>query len=141
MGSLKKENRLLKALIEILPKPKRTSRKKLKKNESSHLQMYLLLRTSEGKYIKWTQAEVQEIDTEQKFKGLDEIDLMEMIYDLKKANLAEDKNYLEAVQRELARREAMKGNALSSCHSSSHGLSVRAILGCESSINSFRVSW
>lgn len=33
-----------------------------------------------------------------------------MIYDLKKANLDEDQNYLEAVQRELARREAMKGN-------------------------------
>ena len=29
---------------------------------------------------------------------------------LKKANLDEDKNYLEAVQRELARREAMKGD-------------------------------
>ena len=107
MESLKKENRLLKALIEILPKPKRTSRKKLKKHESSHLVMYLLLRTSSGKIINWTQAEVQEIDTEQKFLGLDEIDLMAMIYDLKKANLDEDKNYLETVQRELARREAM----------------------------------
>ena len=89
---------------------KRTSRKKLKKHESSHLQMYLLLRTSSGNFINWTQAGVQEIDTEQKFQGLDEIDLMEMIYDLKKANLDEDKNYLEAVQRELARREAMKPN-------------------------------
>ncbi len=111
MESLKKENRLLKALIEILPKPKRTSRKKLKKHESSPLQMYLLLRTSSGKFINWTQAGVQETDTEKKFLGLDEIDLMEMIYDLKKANLPEDKNYLEAVQRELARREAMKGDA------------------------------
>ena len=72
--------------------------------------MYLLLRTSSGKFISWTQAGVQEIDTGKKFQGLDEIDLMEMIYDLKKANLPEDKNYLEAVQRELARREAMKGN-------------------------------
>ena len=83
--------------------------KKLKKNESSHLQMYLLLRTSSG-FINWTQAGVQETDTEQKFLGLDEIDLMEMIYDLKKANLGEDKNYLEAVQRELARRQTMKPN-------------------------------
>ena len=58
-------------------------RKKLKKHESSHLQMYLLLRTSSGKFINWTQEEVQEIDTEKKFLGLDEIDLMEMIYDLK----------------------------------------------------------
>ncbi len=81
-----------------------------KKHESSPLQMYLLLRTSSGKYINWTQAGVQEIDTKKKFLGLDEIDLMEMIYDLKKANLDEDKNYLEAVQRELARREAMKGD-------------------------------
>ena len=89
---------------------KKASRKKLKKNESSPLQMYLLLRTSSGKFINWTQAGVQEIDTEKKFLGLDEIDLMEMIYDLKKANLEEDKNYLEAVQRELARREAMKGD-------------------------------
>ena len=40
--ALKKENRLLKALIDTLPKPKRTPRKKLKKHESSHLQMYLL---------------------------------------------------------------------------------------------------
>ena len=89
---------------------KRASRKKLKKHESSHLQMYLLLRTSSGNFINWTQAGVQEIDTEQKFQGLDEIDLMEMIYDLKKANLDEDKNYLEAARRELARREAMKGD-------------------------------
>jgi len=35
---------------------------------------------------------------------------MEMIYDLKKANLDENKNYLEAIQRELTRREAMKGD-------------------------------
>ena len=90
---------------------KKASRKNLKKNESSPLQMYLLLRTSSGGFINWTQAEVQEIDTEKKFKGLDEIDLMEMIYDLKKANLDEDKNYLEALQRELARREAMKGDS------------------------------
>ena len=87
---------------------KKPSRKKLKKHESSPLQMYLLLRTSSGEFINWTQAGVQEIDTEKKFLGLDEIDLMEMIYDLKKANLDENKNYLEAVQRELARREAMK---------------------------------
>ncbi len=33
-----------------------------------------------------------------------------MILDLKKANLDEDKNYLGAVQRELTRREAMKGD-------------------------------
>ncbi len=110
MESLKKENRLLKALIEILPKPKRTSRKKPKKHESSPLQMYLLLRTSSGKFISWTQPGVQQLSTEQKLKGLDEIDLMAMIYDLKKANLDEDKNYLEALQRELARREAMKPN-------------------------------
>ena len=107
---LEKENRILKSTIDTLPKRKRASRKKLKKHESSHLQMYLLLRTSSGNFINWTQAGVQEIDTEQKFQGLDEIDLMEMIYDLKKANLDEDKNYLEAVQRELARREAMKPN-------------------------------
>lgn len=84
--------------------------KKLKKHESSPLQMYLLLRTSEGKYIKWTQPEVQQISTEQKLKGLDDIDLTAMIYDLKKANLDENKNYLEALQREVARREAMKGD-------------------------------
>jgi len=87
---------------------KKTSRKK---HESSPLQMYLLLRTSSGKFISWTQAGVQQIDTEQKFLGLDDLDLKVMILDLKKANLDEDKNYLEAVQRELARREAMKGNA------------------------------
>lgn len=109
MESLKKENRLLKALIEILPKPKRTSRKKLKKHESSHLQMYLLLRTSSG-FINWMQAGAPQLSTEQKFLGLTDLDLRGMIYDLKKANLDEDKNYLEAVQRELARREAMKGN-------------------------------
>ena len=108
--ALKKENRLLKALVEILPKPKRTSRKKLKKHESSHLQMYLLLRTSSGKFMNWTQPGVQETDTDKKFLGLDEIDLMEMIYDLKKANLDEDKNYQKAVQRELARRETMKSD-------------------------------
>ena len=89
---------------------KKASRKKLKKNESSPLQMYLILRTSSG-FINWTQAGVQQIDTEQKFKRLDDLDLKVMIYDLKKANLAEDKNYLEAVQRELARREAMKGDS------------------------------
>ena len=107
---LEKENRILKSTIDTLPKRKRASRKKLKKHESSHLQMYLLLRTPEGKYINWTQPGAQQLSTEQKFKGLDEIDLMEMIYDLKKANLDENKNYLEAVQRELARREAMKGD-------------------------------
>ena len=85
--------------------------KKLKKNKSSLLQMYLLLRTSSGEFINWTQAGVQEIDTEKKFLGLDEIDLMKMIYDLKKANLDENRNYLEAVRGELARREAMKGDA------------------------------
>ena len=106
--ALKKENRLLKALIEILPKPKRAYRKK---HESSPLQMYLLLRTSSGEFINWTQAGVQEIDKDKKFLGLDEIDLMEMIYDLKKANLDENRNYLEAVRGELARREAMKGDA------------------------------
>ena len=86
---------------------KKASRKKLKKNESSLLQMYLLLRTSSGKFINWTQPGIQQIDTEQKFLGLDDLDLKVMIYDLKKANLDENKNYLEAVQRELARREAM----------------------------------
>ena len=45
---LEKENRILKSTIDTLPKRKKTSRKK---HESSHLQMYLLLRTSEGKYI------------------------------------------------------------------------------------------
>ncbi len=63
MESLKKENRLLKALIEILPKPKRTSRKKLKKHELSPLQMYLLLRTSSGKFINWTQPGEQQLST------------------------------------------------------------------------------
>jgi hypothetical protein len=72
--------------------------------------MYLLLRTSSGKFINWTQAGVQETDTEKKFLGLNDLDLKVMIYDLKKANLPEDKNYLEALQRELARREAMKGD-------------------------------
>ena len=111
MESLKKENRLLKALIEILPKPKRTSRKKLKKHESSPLQMYLLLRTSSGKFINWTQPGEQQLSTEQKFSGLNDLDLMAMILHLKKANLDENRNYLEAVRGELARREAMKGDA------------------------------
>jgi len=111
MESLKKENRLLKALIEFLPKPKRTSRKKLKKHESSHLQMYLLLRTSEGKLINWTQPGEQQLSIEQEFSGLNDLDLKVMNYDLKKANLDENKNFLEKVQRELARREAMKGDA------------------------------
>ena len=89
---------------------KKTSRAKLKKHESSPLQMYLLLRTSSGEFIRWTQAEVQQIDTEQKFLRLDDLDLKEMVYDLKKANLPEDRVYLEALQCELARREAMKSN-------------------------------
>ena len=86
---------------------KRTSRKKLKKHESSHLQMYLLLRTSSGKYINWTQPGAQQLSTKQKFLGLTDLDLKVMNYDLKKANLDENKNFLEKVQRELARREAM----------------------------------
>ena len=86
---------------------KKTSRKKLKKHESSPLQMYLLLRTSSGKFISWTQPGEQQLSTEQKFSWLNDLDLMAMILHLKKANLDEEKNYLEAVQRELARREAM----------------------------------
>ena len=86
---------------------KKTSRKKLKKNESSHLQMYLLLRTSEGKYINWTQPGAQQLSIEQEFLGLTDLDLKVMNYDLKKANLDENKKFLEKVQRELARREAM----------------------------------
>ena len=108
---LEKENRILKSTIDTLPKRKKTSRKKLKKNESSHLQMYLLLRTSEGKLISWIKPGEQQLSMEQKFLGLTDLDLKVMNYDLKKANLDEDKNYLEAVQRELARREAIKGDA------------------------------
>ena len=104
---LEKENRILKSTIDTLPKRKRTPRKKLRKHESSHLQMYLLLRTSEGKFINWTQPGEQQLSTKQKFSGLTDLDLKVMNYDLKKANLDENKNFLEKVQRELARREAM----------------------------------
>ncbi len=84
--------------------PKKTSRKK---NESSHLQMYLLLRTSSGKFISWTQPGEQQLSTEQKLKGLTDLDLKVMIYDLKEANLDENKNYQKALRRELARLKAM----------------------------------
>ena len=104
---LEKENRILKSTIDTLPKLKRTSRKKLKKNESSPLQMYLLLRTSEGKLISWVKPGERQLSIEQEFLGLTDLDLKVMNYDLKKANLDESKNYLEKVQRELARREAM----------------------------------
>ncbi len=105
---LEKENRILKSTIDTLPKRKRASRKKLKKNESSHLQMYLLLRTSSGKLISWIQPGEQQLSIEQEFSGLNDLDLKVMNYDLKKANLDENKKFLEAVQRELARRETMK---------------------------------
>ena len=104
---LEKENRILKSTIDTLPKRERTSFKKLKKHESSHLQMYLLLRTSEGKLISWVKPGEQQLSIEQEFSGLNDLDLKVMNYDLKKANLDENKKFLEKVQRELARREAM----------------------------------
>ncbi len=43
-----------------------------------------------------------------KFEHFEELDLMELIYDLKQSKLPEDKPLLEAAQRELERRRAQK---------------------------------
>ena len=48
------------------------------------------------------------IPPDPRFEGLDELDLMCMVYDLEKANLPEDKKYIEAARQELERRKTIK---------------------------------
>ena len=72
MESLKKENRLLKALISTLPQPKRAYRKRVNKHSSSSLQMYLPLVTPSGMRIDFTQMVPQEIDMDPKSVELGE---------------------------------------------------------------------
>ena len=70
--------------------------KKLRKSESSPLQLDLPFET----------ASPQEIDAAAKFEHFKELDLMELVYDLKQSKLPEDKVLLQVAQRELERRRA-----------------------------------
>ena len=70
--------------------------KKLRKTESSPLQLNLPFET----------ASPQEIDAATKFEHFEDVDLMELIYDLKQSKLPEDQTLLESAQRELERRRA-----------------------------------
>jgi hypothetical protein len=71
---------------------------KLRKSESSSLQLALPFETSE------TTAE--ESDTDESLKNLDELDLMALIYELKYNRRSLDKAYLKAAERELEKRQA-----------------------------------
>lgn len=64
---------------------------KLRKSESSPLQLYLNL-------------EASKTDPDPRLGGFDEGDLMELIYDLKYKGLPEDEALLKAAQQELERR-------------------------------------
>ncbi len=70
--------------------------KTLKTSESSDLQMYLPFET----------VSLQESDAVTKFEHFADVDLMELVYDLKQSKLPEDKPLLNAAQRELERRQA-----------------------------------
>ena len=70
--------------------------KKLRKSESSPLQLDLPFET----------VSLQEIDAATKFEHFQDVDLMELIYDLKPSKWPEDKALLSAAQRELERRRA-----------------------------------
>ena len=70
--------------------------------------MYLPLETPSGIRIDFTETETakRESDASERFKGLDDIDLRELIYELKYTHSGRDKTCLEAAQRELERRGA-----------------------------------
>ena len=70
--------------------------KKLRKSESSPLQLDLPFET----------VSPQEIDAAMKFEHFEDVDLMELIYDLKPSKWPEDNALLQAAQRELERRQA-----------------------------------
>ena len=70
--------------------------KKLRKSESSPLQLDLPFET----------VSLQESDAVTKFEHFADVDLMELIYDLKQSKLPEDKVLLQVAQRELERRRA-----------------------------------
>ena len=70
--------------------------KKLRKSKSSPLQLPL-------PFDKPSQVE---IDITKKFEKLDDLDLMEIIYEIKSCGLPEDEAYLSAVQHELEQRQA-----------------------------------
>ena len=70
--------------------------KKLRKSKSSPLQLPL-------PFDKSSQVE---IDIAKKFEKLDELDLMEIIHEIKSRGLPEDEAYLSAAQHELEQRQA-----------------------------------
>ena len=71
---------------------------KLRKSESSSLQLSLPFETSE--------TTTKESDTDESLKKLDEVDLMALIYELKYNRRFLDEAYLNAAERELEKRKA-----------------------------------
>ena len=70
--------------------------KTLRKSESSPLQLNLSL----GK----TESAATENETDKQLLKLDEVDLLELIYELKYNGVPEDEAFLKAAQRELQQR-------------------------------------
>ena len=68
---------------------------KLRKSESSPLQLHLPLEK--------TESAATDSDTDKQLLKLDEVDLLDLIYNFKYHGLPEDEAFLKAAQRELQR--------------------------------------
>jgi hypothetical protein len=85
---------------------RRRARKRRKDAEVSPLQLYFDFFSPIDSNADVTPPKPKAERLRQSLKPYDEIDLMSMIYDLKKSSLPEDKPLLEAAQAELMHRRA-----------------------------------
>jgi hypothetical protein len=92
---------------------RRRARKRRKDAEGSPLQLYgpeFFSPTASNADVTPPKPKAERL--RQSLKPYDEIDLMSMIYDLKKSSLPEDKPLLEAAQAELEKRRASRSEVV-----------------------------